>query len=99
MNAVQLDLFSGGAAAPTPDDSQVKASAFEESEYEVFNVNPCPSCPLLEWCSDECAQLGFKVDVPHAPKGLRPEWDDARERAMRRRFASVRSSMSQLVKW
>ena len=99
MSTIQLDLFSGGVIAPTPDGSQVKASAFDESEYEVFNINPCRSCPLLEWCSDECAQLGFKVNVPHAPKGLHPEWNEAREKAMRRRFSSIRSSMSQLVKW
>lgn len=26
-------------------------------------LNPCKECPLCGLCSDECAQLGFAIDV------------------------------------
>ena len=26
-------------------------------------INPCSDCPLREFCSDDCARLGFPIDV------------------------------------
>lgn len=26
-------------------------------------INPCSDCPLKEFCSDDCARLGFPIDV------------------------------------
>lgn len=30
--------------------------------------DPCKTCYLREFCSDECARLGFSVDVPRSPR-------------------------------
>lgn len=30
--------------------------------------DPCKACSLREFCSDECARLGFSVDVPRSPR-------------------------------
>lgn len=30
--------------------------------------DPCKACSLREFCSDECARVGFAIDSPVAPR-------------------------------
>lgn len=63
-----------GAVAPSPflnesslidylvEDCPSWVKALNEPDYFCFDADPCGSCYLHEWCSDECGCLGFKID-------------------------------------
>lgn len=75
MNAIQLDLFTGAILEDDPV-TQVKpehdAAGFDGWSPEMGS--PCKSCYLREWCSDECARLGFKIDSKYEPRGTWAQW-------------------------
>ena len=76
--ALIMSLFSdaemkGLGSVPLPHASSVGAGMLEpigSASSEI--VNPCVSCELAGVCSnDECAQLGFPVDMPFPPTRFR----------------------------
>lgn len=64
MMAIQLDLFSGQPVAPSFEG----ARDYDEPAHRAgidndLRLEPCRSCPLKDYCSDECGRLGFSVSV------------------------------------
>lgn len=54
----------GQAESPASPASCEYVGAAHRAGFDSDAVlNPCKGCPLSEFCSDECAQLGFAIDV------------------------------------
>jgi hypothetical protein len=68
-------LVSGYDVAPCPAipaEASRDAAGFDGWSPEMGS--PCKSCYLREWCSDECARLGFKIDSKYEPRGSWAQW-------------------------
>ena len=62
--------LSAGRKPAHPEEIAVRPAICEFKEPASragFNggsfLNPCSDCPLKEFCSDDCARLGFPIDV------------------------------------
>lgn len=64
MLAIQLDLFTGREVAPSFESARDYDDAARRADIlEDLQLEPCRSCPLSDFCSDECGRLGFSVSV------------------------------------
>lgn len=76
VEAGQADaLVNGYDVTPCPAipaNTSRDAAGFDGWSPEMGS--PCKSCYLREWCSDECARLGFKIDSKYEPRGSWAQW-------------------------
>ena len=71
MLAIQLDLFSGKPVAPSFEGAKAFDDAAKRAGiYDDLVLNPCKNCSLRDFCSDDCAQHLYDVDVEV------PEYED-----------------------
>lgn len=68
-------LINGYDVVPCPAvPAKTKRNAAGFDGWSPEMGSPCKSCYLREWCSDECARLGFKIDSKYEPRGTWAQW-------------------------